>query len=251
MSATSTLEPRTTRRPASAAPRLPRQPGAGRAGESSSRRRRLVSLAVVAIVLALLAGAAFAVVTVRNAPVTAGVGSAVPVAGLDLTVVEFSRRIDAAAGVNTEKMPLSGPAMPMGSMNGMPGMGADDAAHSEDGTMPPMPGMAGMLEKGQERVDVSVAIRNGQDDAVKLDAARFQLFSNGTAVPLLQPTASDLTAPSVPPGFTTSGMLTFVIPEGTAPLELRYDGESSRVVLGTSAGAAEEGSQAPHGDAHP
>ena len=251
MSATSTLEPRTTRRPVSAPAGSPGRPSATRRLDGSARRRRLVSVAVIAIVLALLGGAAFAVITVRSAPLIAGMGTSVPVAGLELTVVDFSRRIDAAAGVNTEKMPLSGPAMPMGSMNGMPGMGADDAAHSEDGTMPAMPGMAGMLEKGQERVDVSVAIRNGQDDAVRLDAARFQLFSNGTAVPLLQPTASDLTAPSVPPGFTTSGMLTFVIPEGTAPLELRYGGESSRVVLDTSAGAADEGSQAPHGDAHP
>lgn len=252
MPATSTLARPTSPGRNTATPGPPRRRPSRRDQDvRSDRRRILVSLAVVVTALALLTGAAFAVFTVRSAPLTAGVGTSVPVAGLELTVVDFSRRIDAVAGVNAEKMPLSGPAMPMGSMGGMR---ADEAEPAADGAMPAMPGMAGMLVKGQERVDVSVAVRNGQDEAVKLEAQRFELFSNGEAVPLLQPTASDLTAPSVPPGFTTSGMLTFVIPEGTAPLELRYGGETSRVVLDTSAGSAGDagtGVQTPHGETHP
>ena len=206
----------------------------------STRRRMVLSLAVVVTALALLTAAVATVVTVQDAPVRAGIGAAVPVGGLDLTVSSFDRRMDSMAGSNAAPLPTNGPGMPMSGMGG--GAPHDDAA--EGG----MPSMAGMLGPGQERVVVSVSIANTTGDARQLDARAFRLFSGDQEVELLQPTASDITATAVPPGFTTNGQLTFVIAEGTTPLELRYGNETARVLLDGSATKAD--GDAPHADPH-
>ena len=208
----------------------------------STRRRMALSLAVVVTALALLTAAVATVVTVQDAPVRAGIGTAVPVGGLELTVSSFDRRVDSMSGSNATQLPMSGPGMPTSSMGGA--APHDDAA-AEGGSMP---SMAGMLEQGQERVDVSVSVSNTTGESAQLDARKFRLFSGDREVELLQPTASDIAATAVPAGFTTNGKLTFVIADGTSPLELRYADETGRILLDGS--AAEADGDAPHGDPH-
>lgn len=212
-----------------------RTSGGGGRPRGASRRPRRATAVSVGLVLATVAAmavggaAAWRVREGQNQPIQAAVGETVGVSGLDLTIEEFSRRRDAVAGSNTKKLPLSGPAMPMNSMSASAGTGADGQTG-----MGSMPGMAGMLEDGQERVDVSVLVRNSDDEAHELDVEDFALLSNGRRVELLQETTSDMSQATIPPGSALASTITYVIPDGTAPLHLRYGDEPVEVVLDAS-----------------
>lgn len=234
MTATSTAEARAVRpvatparMPGPSRPRRSQRRSAARADQArAAQRRRSTSVVVVLVVMVLVATAITAVIAVRSAPYQVGIGQPVTYGDLQVTVVDVSRRVDAVAGVNAERMPMGGPAMPMNSM----GAGAMDH-DGQDGGMARMPGMAGVLEAGQERIDLRVSIVNRRGAGEPMDARAFGLSSLGRPVRLLQPTASDLPTTSVPPGFTLTGQLTFVVPEGTSPLELRYGDAAGRVLL--------------------
>lgn len=115
-----------------------------------------------------------------------------------------------------------------------------------------MSGMAGALKDGEERIDVDISMQNSGDEAVpSLDPTQLELLSNGRPVPLLQPTRSDVTVTLLPAGYAMAGTVNFIISQGTAPLELRYRGEKSVVILESSTvasghGEASQGGPAPH-----
>jgi len=142
--------------------------------------------------------------------------------GLDVEVTEFTRRADAMMGVNTPKKKTSGPGM------SMPGMGS----------------IPGALPHGQERVDVQVEVRNVGQAETGLDAEAFELWSKDTQVKLLAPTVSNLAEATLSPGSRLVGTLTFVIAQGTSPLELRHSGDSRAVPLDQSTQATPHDAEA-------
>ncbi len=229
-------------------------------GPAGGRRAGAVLVAVALGAAALIGGAGLVVQQhlLDPRPFTVGVGSPVPVDGLVLTVADVGRRADATMGVNTAQQPMTGPAMPMGSGQlgttgadttgtDRTGTGAADPAASGSG-MAAMPGMAGMLEHGQERVDVAVVVANDGDGAEVLDPARFVLWSDGRRVDLLAPTASTLAQVPLAEGAAMAGNLTFVVPVGTTPLQLGYADEPGRVLLERAGDAPAPADHAPSHD---
>ena len=210
---------------------------------STSRRpsRAALLLTATAIVVAGAAGAgAVAVDRLGDpppAPQTVSVGESVALPGVELTVSQFERRRDAMTGTGTAQQPMSGPAMPMAT-------GASGGAHD----MASMPGVAGALPQGQERLDVSLVVRGTGDRAASLDADRFRVYSAGRPVQLLRPTVTTLTSTPLARGTAMRGGLVLVVPTGTSPLELAYGDEPARVVL--EDGAAPAAPQAGHGATH-
>ena len=196
--------------------------------------RRLARPALLLTGLALVAGVAAVggVVAVGQlvqppAPQQVSVGESVALPGVEFTVTQFERRRDAVTGTGTAQQPMSGPAMPMGA--GPSSGGAHDMAS--------MPGMAGVLEPGQERLDVSVVVRGSGDRPTSLDPDRFRLYSAGRPVELLRSTVTTLTGTPLSRGTGMRGGVVLVVPAGTTPLELAYGDEPTRVVLGDAAGA--------------
>jgi hypothetical protein len=219
---------------------------------AAPRRRAAAVLGAVALgAVALVAGAGAVVwqQVVDPEPFSVAVGTPVPADGLVLTVEDFGRRADATMGVNTAQQPLTGPAMPMGS--GQVGTGgADTTGQGSTGagsSMAGMPGMAGMLEHGQERVDVAVVVGNDDDGTEVLDPSRFVLYSDGAPVDLLAPTTTTLAQTPLADGARMAGNLTFVVPVGTTPLQLGYGDEPARVLLERAADAP---APADHDPAH-
>lgn len=234
-------------------------------GEPRPRRTRTgaVHAAVVGLAVMLTIGggaAAWSEVTGPQQPTTVGLEDRTSMGGLEVVVSRFERRADAVAGVNTSKQPMSGPAMPMltPQVDTKPQPG--DPAPGETGGagmagmsgMPGMSGMAGALKEGEERIDVDLSMQNpGDEAAASLDPTKLELLSDGRPVPLSQPTKSDVTVTTLPAGYAIAGTVNFIIPQGTAPLELRYRGETSVVVLESSTAAPEhrtasEGSASQH-----
>lgn len=229
------------------------RPGAAPRSRPAGGRRAGAVLATVVLGAAVVVGGAGAVVWQELAdpePFSVGLGTPVPADGLVLVVEDVGRRADATMGVNTAQEPMTGPAMPMGSGQ-LGAAGADTtgqgAAAAAGSSMAAMPGMAGMLEHGQERVDVAVVVANDDGSAEVLDPARFVLWSHGRRVDLLAPTTSTLAQVPLAEGSEMAGNLTFVVPVGTTPLELGYAGEPGRVLL-EPAGSAP--APADHGPSH-
>lgn len=112
-----------------------------------------------------------------------------------------------------------------------------------------MPGMAGMLPEGQERVDVSLLVHNRGDSPHALDPAEFALVSDGEPVPMLADPVSEMTRSTIPAGARMAGTITFVVPEGTTPLRLEHPGADAAVELDTA--VPEPPGPAPrHGGGH-
>jgi hypothetical protein len=218
----------------SQATRAPRRPSTA-PGAAAPARRAVPGAIVVLATAAVLGGAGLAAherLDRAGEPVL--VGQSVSFAELRVAVVGVERRVDAVAGVNAKPLPMSGPAMPMGM-----GMSAQGMAG--------MPGMAGMLHPGEERLDVRLEVLNDGDRASALAAAEFRLTSRGRPVPLLQPSTSEIRG-DLAPGFSVAGTVTFVIPEGTAPLELHYAEDRAGVLLDADEarpGASPSGTHAP------
>ena len=119
--------------------------------------------------------------------------------GLSLAVMNYQRLRDGHAGVNSPRLPMSGPAMPMSSMGQI----------------------GGSLKRGQEQIVVTVSLRNPADRPREYDAGRFLLVKNGREVPLLRPTRSTLGEGRLMAQARVSGSIFFVVKAGTAPLQLR------------------------------
>lgn len=217
-----------------------------RTASPSPRRTSRAALLLTATTLVVAGAAVAGAVAVDRlsdgppAPQTVSVGESVALPGVELTVSQFARRRDATTGTGTAQQPMSGPAMPMAA--GTPG-----GAHA----MASMPGMAGALEQGQERLDVSLVVRGSGDRAVSLDPDRFRVYSAGRPVELLRPTVTTLTRTPLARGTAMRGGLVLVVPTGTSPLELAYGDEPARVVL--EDGTTPSGPSAPqpgHGATH-
>lgn len=196
-----------------------------------------VALWCLALLLTIAGAAAtWSELTGPQRPVKVGLQTRTSMGGLEVTVLRFERRADAVAGVHAAKQPMNGPAMPMLMPQPNPPQPAASAFGKRPDTgmagMAGMSGMAGALEEGEERIDVDITMQNRGDEAVaSLDPTQFELLSQGRLVPLRQPTKSDLTVTPLPIGFAMAGTLNFIIPQGTALLELRYRGEASAVIL--------------------
>ncbi len=125
-----------------------------------------------------------------------------PAGDLSLAVMNVQRLRDAHAGVNSPRLPMSGPAMPSSAMGPI----------------------GGALTAKQEQIAVTVTLRNPGDRAVTYDAGRLLLVHDGREVPLLRRTRSTLGDGRLMPGSQVSGSIYYVVKPGTAPLELRPTG---------------------------
>lgn len=129
------------------------------------------------------------------------------VGDMSVAVMEVQRLRDAHAGVNSPKLPMSGPAMP-------------------SSTMGPI---GGSLTAKQEQIAVTLTLRNPSEHPVRYDAGRLLLVKDGREVPLLKRTRSTLGEGTLMPGSQISGGIYYVVRRGTAPLQLRDVG--SRTVF--------------------
>lgn len=119
--------------------------------------------------------------------------------GLSLAVMSYQRLRDGHAGVNSPRLPMSGPAMPSSTMGEI----------------------GGALKRGQEQIVVTVGLRNPGGEPRGYDAGRFLLVKDGREVPLLRPTRSTLGEGRLMPRARVSGSIFFVVKPGTSPLQLR------------------------------
>lgn len=163
----------------------------------------LVALAVVAAGLTgMWAGGVLSHHDEHGRGALVALRTSAPVGDLSLAVMGFQRLRDAHAGVNSPRLPMSGPAMP-------------------SSTMGPI---GGSLSSKQEQIAVTVTLRNPSDHVVGYDAGRLLLVHDGREVPLLRRTRSTLGEGRLMPGSQVSGTVYYVIKPGTAPLELRQVG---------------------------
>jgi hypothetical protein len=179
---------------ASAAGRLP-----GLAGAARRYGFALAAMAAVAIGLAGLwaVGALTHGHDEHSGPVA--LRTTAPVGDLSVAVMSVQRLRDGHAGVNSPRLPMSGPAMPMSSMGEI----------------------GGALKAGQEQIAVTVTLRNPTDKPVSYDAGRLLLVSKGREVPLLKPTRSTLGDGVLRPGSQISGGIFYTVKAGAAPLSLQ------------------------------
>lgn len=233
----------------------PRATAAGpRPGRTGAGVTYVVLCCLASVLLIAAGAAAWSEVTGPRQPAVVGLDETMSMAGLDVVVSRFERRADAVAGVNAKKQPMSGPAMPMNApLTG----GEPQASGTTD--KPDMPGMSGMsgmsgmagaLKEGEERIDIDISLQNSSDETLpSLDPSRLELMSDGRPVPLLQPTKSDVTVTPLSAGHAMAGTVNFIIPQGTTPLELRYRGQASIVVLETATDPSEHGAGPQDGPA--
>lgn len=182
-------------------------PAAPRGPFSALRRgvRRYAAALAALLVVALGLGAMWAgggpdhghATTTSGAPVP--LRTSAPVGDLSGSVMGFQRLRDGHAGVNSPRLPMTGPAMPSATMGKI----------------------GGSLNARQEQIAVTLSLRNPSDKAVAYDAGRFLLVRNGQEVPLLRPTRSTLDAGTLAPGSQISGSVFYVVKAGTSPLQLR------------------------------
>ncbi len=144
--------------------------------------------------------------------------------GLSLAVMSYQRLRDGHAGVNSPRLPMSGPAMPSSTMGEI----------------------GGALKRGQEQIVVTVSLRNPGGRAREYDAGRFLLVKDGREVPLLRPTRSTLGEGRLMAQARVSGSIFFVVKPGTSPLQLRDSATDTVFLLdrGSVSGAG------PSGDGH-
>ena len=194
---TQTMPPRTPPPPtaarATAAGPLPRLAG-------GARRYGFALATVVAVAIGLTAmwtNGEFTHGHQETGPV--GLRTSAPVGDLSLAVIGVQRLRDGYAGVNSPRLPMTGPAMPMSAMGKV----------------------GGAPKAGQEQIVVTVTLRNPTDDTVDYDAGRLLLVNNGREVPLLKPTRSTLGDGKLRPGSQISGSIFYIIKAGTAPLALQ------------------------------
>ena len=139
---------------------------------------------------------------------------------VEVALVGFERLSDGHAGVNSPVLPMNSAGMPMS------GMGPIGDA----------------IEKGQERVAVSVLFHNRGNRAHEYSPDRFSLTSSGRSVELLRRPQSTFAPGALVPGARLSATVYLVMPEGTSPLALSYDGHGPLPLVGASpAGSAGEG----------
>ena len=110
------------------------------------------------------------------------------------------RLADGHAGVNSAKLPMGGPAMPM------VGAGAVEGATSG----------------GEERISVAVRFWNRGAVPVSYDALDVELLSSGRPAALLRPVESTLGAGLLPAGARVAGDVYFVIEDGTDDLTVHH-----------------------------
>ena len=211
-----------------------------------------VILWCLALLLATAGGAAtWSELAGPQRPTQVGLQQRTSMGGLDVAVRRFDRRADAVAGVNTAKQPMSGRAMPMLTPQVNPpeprgGVSSKRPETGMAGMAGGMSGMAGALKAGEERIDVDITMQNrGDEPAASLDPTQFELLTQGRPVSLKQPTKSDLSVTPLPTGYAMAGTLNVIIPQGTAPLQLRYRGEGSVIVLESP--TTTPGHMPPHG----
>jgi len=124
--------------------------------------------------------------------------------GLEVALVGFERLADGHAGVNSPVLPMNSRGMPMAG-----GMGPIGDA----------------IEKGQERIAVSVLLHNKGTAVHDYTPDGFSLSSKGRPVELLANTTSTAAPGGLVAGARLSSTVYFVVPEGAWPLALSYDGK--------------------------
>lgn len=203
---------------------------ASRREQRDERRRGVTAALLGGMTLLIVAVSGLALWYPTVAERTASVGAQFTVDGLGMRVESFTRLADAMTGTNTAKLPMTGPAM-----SGM-GMGA----------------VGGGVKEGEERVLLTLVVTNDGGKPITFTPERMVLTSNGLPVPLRGQPTSDLSEVAVPSGAAMSGRVQFVIAEGTAPLELRFKGDPTRVVLDASIGSQPQTPRQPagHGSDH-
>ena len=159
-------------------------------------RRRLLPRVTLPVLGAAAAGAALVLQLSAPAapPAAAAVGQPVLLDGLELTVTRVER------GVRGE---------------------------ASDGTTTTAAG----LGHGQERVEISVVVRDVGREPRRVEPHRFRLTTDGRPVAPLRPLTTTLGGAPLQPGTGMRGGLVLVVPAGTSPLELSYDGGPARIVL--------------------
>lgn len=163
----------------------------------------------------------------RDASAVVPLRASAPVGGgLSLAVMRYQRLRDGHAGVNSPRLPMSGPAMPSSTMGEI----------------------GGALKRGQEQIVVTVSLRNPGGQPRGYDAGRFLLVKDGREVPLLRPTRSTLGEGRLMPRARVWGSIFFVVKPGTSPLQLR-DSATDTVFL-LDRGAVSGAGQSSDGHGH-
>jgi hypothetical protein len=143
---------------------------------------------------------------------------------VDFVVDGAVRLADGHAGVNSAKLPMGGPTMPMAG-----------AGHIE-----------GATHSGEERLSVAVRFHNRGAVPVSYDALDVVLLANGRPAELLRPVESTLGAGLLPAGARIAGEIYFVVKDGTDDLTVRHVASRRQIPVADDVDRAERAAEHAH-----